>query len=162
MVYVCADKVLKMCPHYEELSDIFSSGKEIDAVLTMDTSNHTDYEFIDDESVLVEDESQSSSADVSFVNKVKRRAKETCFEKMASMEAERTNFRGKQLQLETEKLEWSKEIEKNKMEIEKTEIEIEKNKIEKQKLENDLEIRKLELEQKESLTMYELNLKYKK
>ncbi|XP_037929445.1 uncharacterized protein LOC119663929, partial [Teleopsis dalmanni] len=134
------DKVVKICPHYEQLVDIFSPSKEIEFVV-MDTSNALDCTLdaidLEEDSVILDGELSASSETISFENKVKRTARPTCIDKLKDMESDRVKFRKEQLILEIEKFEWTKEMEKQKLELER------------QKVENEFKLKKLELEQKE-------------
>ncbi|XP_036340160.1 uncharacterized protein LOC118749467 [Rhagoletis pomonella] len=71
-------KVLKKCPHLDQLFDIFSKSKEIEVVV-MDTSTDVfdcsilDATDLEDESFPASDEPSTSSAATTFASKGKRR-----------------------------------------------------------------------------------------
>ncbi|XP_050321886.1 uncharacterized protein LOC126754058 [Bactrocera neohumeralis] len=128
------DKVLKSCPHYKQLADIFATEREAEVVVMSSSAMELDsIENVVDDLEDPEPEAQeendisvlasASSAASPIVKKIKPKHQNTAIDKLATLEAERMRFREKQLQFEIEKFNWMKQVEANKHENEKKKIE---------------------------------------
>ncbi|ALC44856.1 maker765 [Drosophila busckii] len=146
------EKILKMCPHYGQLSDIFPGSREIKSVVreTMpiedDSSSAIDMAFND--SV----DSMDSAVSTSLSAKLRKSAEKPALSTPMSMETERTEM---QRDLEIEKFLWAKQLEADKMRLEEMRI-----RIEDKRREDEFQLKKLELEQRERIKRLELELKY--
>ncbi|XP_049314825.1 uncharacterized protein LOC125778958 [Bactrocera dorsalis] len=156
------DKVLKSCPHYKQLADIFATEREAEVMVMSSSAMELDSEenVVDDledpepeaqeeNDILVSELSSGSSAASPFVKKIKAKQQYTAIDILATLESERMSFREKQLQFEKEKFNWMKQVEANKHENEK------------KKIENDFQLKKMELEQNERIRKLEIEIKYK-
>ncbi|XP_067622612.1 uncharacterized protein [Eurosta solidaginis] len=144
------EKMLKICPHYYQLAEIFSPYAQIENSPVnaahfddLDEADYKPFDMIDykDTSFLLSDEPTTSSAANTLPKKAKFSEQKTCADKFSEMEAERINFRNEQLKLEREKFEWSKKLDEKKLELER------------QKQRDEFELKKLELEKNEKIKM---------
>ncbi|XP_036323579.1 uncharacterized protein LOC118737279 [Rhagoletis pomonella] len=157
------DKMLQICPYYDQLSDIFplATASEFPLMATpklevlnyspVDGSDSNNFKMsaCEDKTFLFYDEPTTSSETNTFAGKVKCTAHNCCVNNPAETEAEWIKFRIEKLQFEKQKFEWSKEFEEKKLELEY------------KKQRDEFELRKLELEQNERLKMFEIEIKYK-
>ncbi|XP_054083429.1 uncharacterized protein LOC128920354 [Zeugodacus cucurbitae] len=150
------DKVLKSCPHYKQLADIFATEREAEVVVMSSSAMELDpVENVVDNLEDPQDEhdiselASGSSAARPFAKKIKANHQNTAIDRLATLEAERRSFREKQLQFEIEKFNWKRQVETNKHENEK-------------KIEYDFQLKKMELEQNERIRKLEIEMKYNK
>ncbi|XP_050330057.1 uncharacterized protein LOC126759365 [Bactrocera neohumeralis] len=98
------DKVLKSCPHYKQLADIFATEREAEVVvmsssaMELDSIENVVHDLEEPEPEAEEENDTSllasgSSAASPFVKKIKAKHQNTAIDKLATLEAERMSFR---------------------------------------------------------------------
>ncbi|KAL7724687.1 hypothetical protein ACLKA6_018873 [Drosophila palustris] len=183
-------KLLKMCPYYDQLDDIYSGRKEMNVVV-VESGNcplwTSDNAVADQESSLeapflveLDDSSELNnlnSTELSFVEKTSMKAQKTSMAQLVAIESNRTKFREDRLKIDRESLNlqvdqflWSKEVEERKLKLEEGRKAMDEHRLlleerhmdltEKQ-VENEFKLKQQELEQKERILKLELELKYK-
>ncbi|KAM8702561.1 hypothetical protein ACLKA7_005677 [Drosophila subpalustris] len=169
-------KLLKMCPHYDQLDDIYSSSKEINVIVVESSQYQESKSTIEPSMTPIEEESlmdamlatqmensmEANDLDASFVEKTKRKVQNNSLAQ---------EFRDKRLVLETDSLKlnqekflWAKEMEQRKLDLEERKLNFEERKLnlEELRIQNDFKLKERELEMKMEMHKLELEYKYKK
>ncbi|XP_032290866.1 ensconsin isoform X2 [Drosophila virilis] len=136
-------KLVRLCPHYEKLSDIFSVRKEMEVVGRESLESRSSLDMLH-----CEDESTTEPLFTSGIEDLSQ---------VASMDANRRKFQEDRLWVERETLKlqqeqflWAKEVEERKMRLEEQQFKLEERRIalEEQRREADFQLKQLELELK--------------
>ncbi|KAL7724738.1 hypothetical protein ACLKA6_019807 [Drosophila palustris] len=178
-------KLLKMCPHYDQLDDIYSSSKEINVIVVESSQYQESNSTIEPSMTPIEEESlmdgmlatqmensmDANDLDAAFVEKTKRKVQNNSLAQVAAIEESRKEFRDKRLVLETDSLKlnqekflWAKEMEQRKLDLEERKLNFEERKLnlEELRIQNDFKLKERELEMKMEMHKLELEYKYKK
>ncbi|KAL7745029.1 hypothetical protein ACLKA6_007291 [Drosophila palustris] len=175
-------KLLKMCPYYDQLDDIYSGGKDVNVVVVESEDRPlwtSDNSVVDQESIVeapflieLDDSSNlndSNFTELSFVEKTKMKAQKTSLAQLVSIESNRSQFREDRLK-QVDQFVWNKELEERKLRLEEDIKEMDERKLrleerqmdlKEKQADNEFKLKQQELEQKERILKLELELKYK-
>ncbi|KAL7726287.1 hypothetical protein ACLKA6_008466 [Drosophila palustris] len=171
-------KLLKMCPYYDQLDDIYSGGKDVNVVVVESADRPlwtSDNSVVDQESIVeapflieLDDSSNlndSNSTELSFVEKTKMKAQKTSLAQLVSIESNRSQFCEDRLKIDREALNlqvdqfvWNKELEERKLRLEEDRKEMDERKLrleerqmdlKEKQADNESKLKQQELEQKE-------------
>ncbi|KAL7726167.1 hypothetical protein ACLKA6_002669 [Drosophila palustris] len=175
-------KLLKMCPYYDQLDDIYSGGKDVNVVVVESEDRPlwtSDNSVVDQESIVealflieLDDSSNlndSNFTELSFVEKTKMKARKTSLAQLVSIESNLSQFREDRLK-QVDQFVWNKELEERKLRLEEDRKEMDERKLrleerqmdlKEKQADNEFKLKQQELEQKERILKLELELKYK-
>ncbi|KAL7724113.1 hypothetical protein ACLKA6_019113 [Drosophila palustris] len=165
-----------MCPHYDQLDDIYSSNKEINVVVVESSKYQESNSPIERSMTPIEEESlmgamlatQTENSMDTNVEKTKQKMQNNSLAQVAAIEESRKEFKDKRLVLETDSLKlnlekflWAKEMEQRKLDLEERKLSFEERKLnlEELRIQNDFKLKERELEMK--MEMHKLELEYK-
>ncbi|XP_034486983.1 uncharacterized protein LOC117791362 isoform X2 [Drosophila innubila] len=155
-------KLIKICPHYDQLNSIFSGGNKIEVIVCDSQGSQgsivltNDMPQYEEESTINPPITMDDFPDAEFLEKANEETENCYITELMSMEASRTKFRQDRLKLERETLKLQRE-----QFLFAKEVEERKLKLEERRIENDFKLKQLELEQKERILKLELELKYR-